>query len=391
MATIDGEVRPGFEAVREAFAHNFEAHDEVGAAFSLYVRGEKVVDLWGGVADESTGRPWAEDTTVLVFSTTKGVTAICTHLLAQRGELDLDAPVATYWPEFKAEGKEDVPVRWLLSHRAGLPALARRVSPEEALAWDPIVEALAAEPPTWEPGTAHGYHALTFGWLVGEVVRRICGRSVGTFLADEVAGPLGLDVWIGLPDAEQVRVAPLVLMAPLEGTMSKEAIDALPEEMRDIAAAYFDSDSLTQRALSVTDPQLDYNSAEVRAAEIPAANGVATARSLAKLYASCVGEVEGVRLLNKETTGGLVQEQSSGKDNVLMVPTRFSSGFFLDSDFAPLFGSSSFGHPGAGGSLAFADIDAQIGFGYVMNKMQVNLAGDPRTLALIAAVKSSLA
>lgn len=392
MATIDGEVRPGFEAVREAFARNFDVHGEVGAAFSLYVRGEKVVDLWGGIADEATGRPWVEDTTVLVFSTTKGVVAICANLLAQRGELDLDAPVSTYWPEFKAEGKENVPVRWLLSHRVGLPTVSVPVSPEQVYAWDPIVEILAAERPIWEPDTAHGYHALTFGWLVGEVVRRVTGRSIGTFLADEVAGPLGLDVWIGLPEEQESRVAPLVLLASTQDLgASKEMLDSLPPETRAIAEAFLDPNSLTQRALNITTPPLPFNSREVRAAEIPAGNGIATARSLAKLYAASVGEVDGNRVLQPETVADLSIERSNGPDKVLMIPTRFGSGFFLSSAFSPLFGPNSFGHAGAGGSLAFADPDAQIGFGYVMNKMQQNLAGDPRTLGLIDAVRASLA
>lgn len=391
MVTISGEVRPGFEAVREAFARNFDVNGEVGAAFTLYVRGEKVVDLWGGVADESTGRAWDEDTTVLVFSTTKGVAAICANLLAQRGELDLDAPVASYWPEFKAEGKENVPVRWLLSHRVGLPVVSVDVTPEQVLAWDPIVEILAAERPIWEPGTAHGYHALTYGWLVGEVVRRITGRSIGTFLADEITGPLDLDVWIGLPEEQEPRVAPLVLLASTQDLgASKEMLEALPPETRAIAEAFLDPNSLTQRALNITTPPLAFNSREVRAAEMPAANGVATARSLAKLYASCVGEVDGNRILNDATVADMSIEQSNGPDKVLLIPTRFGSGFFLSSDFSPMFGPKSFGHAGAGGSLAFADADAQIGFGYVMNKMQQNLAGDPRTLALVDAVRASL-
>lgn len=387
---VGGEVATGFEAVREAFASNFEKHGDVGAAFSLYVKGKKVVDLWGGTADAETDRPWGEDTTALVFSTTKGVTAICAHLLAQRGELDLDAPVAEYWPEFKAEGKENVPVRWLLGHRVGLPAVNAQLTPEQVLAWDPIVEALAAETPFWEPNSAHGYHALTFGWLVGEVIRRVSGRSIGTFFAQEIAKPLGLDFWIGLPEPEEKNVAPLVLMQAMVGEVTKEALASMPDEMRRIVEAFMDPNSLTQRALNITKPALEFNSRAVHAAEIPAANGIGTARALAKLYASCVGEVGGDRVLDPATVKDALREQSNGPDKVLLFPTRFGSGFFLDSAFAPLFGESSFGHAGAGGSLAFADADAEIGFAYVMNKMQQNLAGDPRTLSLIQAVKASL-
>jgi CubicO group peptidase (beta-lactamase class C family) len=390
-ATIGGEVAPGFEPVREAFERNFQESDETGAAFALYVKGVKVVDIWGGVADVDSGREWDSDTLALVFSTTKGVTAICAHLLAQRGELDLDAPVAAYWPEFKAEGKENIPVRWLLGHRAGLPAIAGPVAPEVALDWDQITALLAAERPMWEPGTAHGYHALTYGWLVGEVIRRITGRNIGRFLAEEIAGPLGLDFWIGLPESLESRVARLVTLDDFFGAeLSEEVIALLPEEVRPVARAFADPNSLSRRALSITEPALDFNSREVHAAEIPGANGIGTARALAKMYAACVGEVDGVRLLDAETVQDATREQSNGPDKVLLIPTRFGSGFFLSSDFSPLYGPASFGHAGAGGSLALADPDAEIGFGYVMNKMQQNLSGDPRTTALIQAVKQSL-
>jgi CubicO group peptidase (beta-lactamase class C family) len=390
MTPIHGEVESGFERVRDAFENNFESNEEVGAAFSLYVKGRKVVDIWGGIADETTGRAWEENTSALVFSTTKGVTAIAAGLLAQRGELDLDAPVATYWPEFKAAGKENVPVRWLLSHRVGLPAVNAKLTAEQVLAWDPIVEALAAETPFWEPGTKHGYHALTYGWLVGEVIKRASGRNIGRFVAEELATPLGLDLYIGLPESEEGRVCRLVVMAGLGGDVTDEMLEALPEEMQKIARAFTDPNSLTQRALNITTPPLDFNSRAVHAAEIPAANGIGTARSLAKLYASCVGEIDGSRLLNEDTVRDMTREQSNGPDEVLLMPTRFGTGFFLASEFAPLFGPNSFGHAGAGGSLAMADPDAQIGFGYVMNKMQQNLSGDPRTLTLVEAVKASI-
>jgi CubicO group peptidase (beta-lactamase class C family) len=391
MPEICGEVAKGFEPVREAFARNFEHHEEVGAAFALYVKGEKVVDVWAGTADVDTGRPWEENTLQAVFSTTKGITAICAHLLAQRGDLDLDARVAEYWPDFKAAGKENVPVRWLLGHRTGLPAFHDTVTPEEALDWDRITARLAAEEPWWEPGTAHGYHAITYGWLVGEVIRRVSGKNIGRFVADELAGPLGLDTYIGLPESEEPRVAPLIQMSLVGERPPQEAIDAMPEEMRAAVEAFTNPDSLTQRALRVSDPALDWNSREVHAAEIPAANGITTARSLAKLYAACVGEVDGQRVLTPGTVADATKEVSNGPDKVLIMPTRFGSGFFLQSMFSPLLGPNSFGHAGAGGSLGMADPDAEIGYGYVMNKMQANLSGDPRTLGLTAAVKECLA
>lgn len=396
MTDIHGEVAPGFEKVRDAFQANFDHHGDVGAAFSLYKDGVKVVDLWGGVANEETGAAWNEDTLQLVFSTTKGATAICAHLLAQRGELDFDAPVAEYWPEFKANGKENVPVRWLLSHRVGLPVLDTPLTPEQYYAWDPVAEALAAKKPEWEPGTKHGYHAVTYGNLVGEVVKRISGKSLGTFFHDEVAAPLDLDFWIGLPESEESRVSRLISFqlgaTDEQRSMFKDFdINSLPEEMRPIVQAFMDPNSMSNRALTgVTNPAMNFNDRAMHAAEVPAANGITTARSLAKMYAAQVGEVDGVRLMNDATVANAIIEQSNGPDAVLMIPTRFGLGFFLQSTFSPLMGPRSFGHAGAGGSLGFADPDAGIGFGYVMNKMSTNLSGDPRTAGLIDAVKASL-
>ncbi len=220
MTEIDGWVAPGFEPVRDTFRANFERHGEVGAAVAFYVEGRPVVDLWGGLADPAKDRPWTEDTLQLVFSTTKGATAACANLLAQRGQLDIDAPVATYWPEFAQAGKASIPVRWILCHKAGLPWVDATMTLEEALSWEPVVRALEVQEPAWEPGTAHGYHATTYGWLVGEVVRRIDGRSLGRFWADEIAGPLGLEWWIGLPEELHHRVAPLIGSSTRRGDRS---------------------------------------------------------------------------------------------------------------------------------------------------------------------------
>ena len=383
-----GHVEQGFEPVREAFEANFTERGDLGAAFCLYADGRKVVDLWGGTADLKTGRPWNEDTLSLVYSTTKGVTAICVHLMAERGELDLDAPVVEYWPEYAAEGKAATTVRQLLAHRAGLPVLEARLAPEQALAWDPAVEALAGQRPLWEPGTRHGYHAMTFGWLIGEVVRRATGRTLGRYLAEEVAGPLDLDLYIGLPDSEEERVARLRPSPPPR--LSSDELESLPPERVEQLRAMASPTSLTSRALNVTEPPFNFNQRAVHAAELPAANGIGTARALAKLYASTIGEVEGVRLLRPDTVDSATVEQSAGPDAVLVLDNRFGSGFFLPSPFSPLLGPRSFGHSGAGGSLAFADPDAGIGFAYVMNQMQQNLAADPRPAALIDAVKACL-
>ena len=383
-----GHVEPRFAPVRDTFVANFTERGDVGAAFCLYAGGRKVVDLWAGTADAKTDRPWAEDTLALVYSTTKGVTAICAHLMAERGELDLDAPVVEYWPEYGAEGKEATTVRDLLAHRAGLPVLEPRLTPEQALAWEPAVVTLAAQRPLWEPGARHGYHAVTFGWLVGEVVRRATGRSVGRYLAEEVAGPLGLDLWIGLPESEEGRVSRLRPSPPPR--LSRDELAALPPERIEQLRAMASPTSLTSRALNPTEPPFNFNQRAVHAAELPAANGIGTARALAKLYATTVGAVDGVRLLAPETVAAATVERSAGPDAVLVLDNRFGSGFFLPSPFSPLMGPRSFGHSGAGGSLAFADPDAGIGFAYVMNQMQQTLAADPRPAALIDAVRACL-
>jgi CubicO group peptidase (beta-lactamase class C family) len=383
-----GEVVPGFEPVRTAFEANFSDRGDAGAAFALYVDGRKVVDLWGGLADARTGREWDAGTLTLVYSTSKGVSAIVAHLLAQRGVLDLDAPVVEHWPEFKAEGKDGIPIRWLLSHRSGLPTIERRLTPEQALAWDPAVEALAAQRPLWEPGTRHGYHALTYGWLLGEVVRRVTGRSLGQVLAEEISGPLGLDLWIGLPATEEPRVSRLIAAAAV--TFDEATRAGLPEDERRRLEAMNDPTSLPYRTLNVTDPPFNFNRPAVHAAQQPAANAITTARDLAKLYAAVIGEVDGVRLLDPNTMTAATREQSSGRDAVMGINNRFGSGFALPSDSSPLLGPRSFGHAGAGGSLAFADPDAGVAFAYVMNRMQPNISGDPRPAALIEAVRRSI-
>ncbi len=385
---VNGEVAPGFEALRQAFASNFSARGDVGAALCAYVKGRKVVDIWGGLADRGGGVEWAADTLTLVFSTTKGATAVCAHLLAQRHQLDLDAPVRDYWPEFAAGGKGAVTVRHLLSHRAGLPTLDVALTPDEALAWDPAIAALAAQTPAWVPGTRHGYHAVTYGWLVGEVIRRVSGRSPGRYLAEEIAGPLGLELWVGLPESEEPRVSKLIPAPPV--SVSADELASMPDGQAERLRAMAAPDSLTMRALNPTRPPFSFNSRAVHAGELPAANAIATARSLAKLYAATIGEVHGQRILSPGTVAAATVVQSDGPDDVLLVPTRFGSGFMLASPTSPLLGESSFGHSGAGGSLAFADPDAEVGFAYVMNQMQQNLAGDPRPAALIDALRTCL-
>ena len=393
-----GYVAPGFEGVREAFDDNFVTHGEVGAAVAVYVDGQKVVDLWGGTADDEAGTPYDEGTLQLVFSTTKGITALCASLLAQRGLLDVDAPVAEYWPEFAAGGKAEVPVKWLLSHQVGLPYVDAELSLEQVLAWDPVVEALAAQVPLWEPGTGHGYHAVTYGWLVGEVIRRITGRSVGRFVADELSAPLGLDLWVGLPDDKQHLVAPLTTHGPRNGS-APSPIGMEGKDLASMIKEFLGPDALVLKALDGVPGLLAqegmFNRPEVRAAEIPAANGVSNARSLAKLFAATIGEIDhdGITvgpLLTPEQTAAAIAVQSSGPDKVLMFETVFGLGYMISSPFSPYGGVRGFGHSGAGGSMAFADPDAGVAFGYVMNRMLANLAGDPRTTGLVRAVYDTI-
>ncbi|MEU6386606.1 serine hydrolase domain-containing protein [Streptomyces bauhiniae] len=389
MTVIGGEVAAGFEPVREAFAENFARHGDIGAAVCVYRDGHPVVDLWGGIADPRTGRPWTRDTLQLVYSATKGATATAVHLLAQRGELDLDAPVATYWPEFAANGKADIPVRWLLSHQAGLVALDRPVPLNDALAWHPMAAALAAQRPVWTPGTAHGYHGRTWGWLVGEVIRRVSGRTPGCFFADEIAAPLGLDFFIGLPAHERERVSHMVHSKPAVD-LTTVASELVPEELRDQVAAWSDPDSFSNRAYMVTYPAaIDFNSPEVQIAELPASNGIGTARGLARMYAALIGEVDGTRLLTPETLTLATKEQAAGMDQVLVAPSRFSSGYQLPTEDNPMMGPSAFGHNGRGGSLGFADRERGIAFGYAMNHV-VSGSDDVRAASLVDAVRRSL-
>jgi CubicO group peptidase (beta-lactamase class C family) len=393
MTELQGWTANGFEGVRDAFARNFEEGTEAGAAFSAYHRGQKVVDLWGGVADVNTGRAWEEDGIVLVYSTTKGFTAACANKLAQVGLLDVDAPVTEYWPEFGDAGKQDVPVAWLLSHRVGLPDIDGPMSLEDALAWEPVVEALARQTPLWEPGSQHGYHATTYGWLVGEVVRRVSGRSIGTYFAEEIAAPLGLDAWIGLPEAEEPRVAHLIGWG--SGTSGALIDDSeFDEATRAALAQVMGPDSLLGRALTAPGGAFSggvWNERAVRAAEIPAANGVADARSVARLYASCIGEIDGVRLLTEPQLKQATTQLTEGPNVVLMgLDIQFGLGFMVPSSIMAIGGENGFGHFGAGGSMGWADPDADLAFGYVMNKMQMGLSGDTRTTNLVSACYAAL-
>jgi len=389
--TVDGWTAPGFEGVRDRFEQNFTEGLDVGAAFSAYHRGQKVVDLWGGIADEATGAPWVEDTMIVVFSTTKGATAVCANKLAQEGRIDVNAPVAEYWPEFAQAGKESIPVDYLLSHRAGVAWVDTPLTLDEALAWEPMIRALEQQAPVWEPGTAHGYHAVTYGYLVGEVVRRVTDRSIGTYFREEIAAPLGLDFHIGLPAELEPRVAKLI------GGLSKSAgVDsALDPETRAALNELIGPESKLGKALSAGGAFEDsdaFNTRPVHAAEIPAAGGISDARSIARMYAACIGEVDGIRLLSADQVKDATTQRSEGPDIVILnLDLQFGLGFFVPSTLLQLGGPRSFGHFGAGGSAGWADPDADLSFGYVMNRMDLGLAGDLRSYSLVNACYDAIA
>ena len=393
VTETQGWTAPGWEGVRDAFQGNFDSGSEVGAAFSAYHRGEKVVDLWGGIADEDTGAPWNEDSLIPVFSTTKGMTAVIANMLAQEGRLDVEAPVAEYWPEFAANGKQDIPVAYLLSHQAGLAWVDATCTLDDVLAWDPIVEVLAAEAPKWEPGTKHGYHATTYGWLVGEVIRRITGRSVGANLAEMVSGPLGLDLWIGLPGSEEARVGRLISMIPKPDPNRPKGE---PDPMAEMMAAFMGPDTPLGKALfapggALADQDV-WNTRAVHGAEIPAANGICDARSLARMYAATVSDVDGTRLLGADQVKAAIAPRTQGPNFILMdMEVEFGLGFMLNQGIIALGGPSSFGHFGAGGSVGWADPDTELGFGYVMNRMDIGLAGDTRSQSLVQACYAAIA
>ncbi|MFF5645203.1 serine hydrolase domain-containing protein [[Kitasatospora] papulosa] len=384
---VRGTVAPGFEVVRDAFVRNFEQRGERGAAVALYHHGSKVVDLWAGTRDVDGAEPWAVDTVQIVRSAGKGIAAAVPLLLHQRGQVDLDAPVGTYWPEFKANGKERVLVRHLLAHRSGVAALDTTLTPEEAADQVSGPRAVAEQRPQWEPGTDHGYHAQTYSWIVGELVRRVTGRTIGRWIAEEIARPLGLDFWFGLPEDEAHRIGRIgpVEPPPAEGS---GALRMRPK--RSVVDAYGDPDSLTRRAFGAIDPFPDENDPGYRAAELPASNGVATARGLARCYAAMIGEVDGHRLFAPATLTLARTEESAGPDRVLVVNTRFGLGYMLHGPSAPLLGPGSFGHPGRGGSLGFADPESGIALGYVTNGLQKGVTADPRAQALVRAVRSVL-
>jgi CubicO group peptidase (beta-lactamase class C family) len=390
--TIQGVCDARFRAVRDEFARNFAERGEVGASVCAVIGGRTVVDLWGGLADRHTGRPWEKDTIGLVWSSTKGATALCAHMLCSRGLLDLDRTVASYWPEFGQAGKESITVRMLLNHQAGLPAIRQPLAPGDLYNWQYMIDVLAAEPPFWKPGTRQGYHATTFGHLVGEVVRRVSGRPFDVFFRAEVAEPLGLDCHIGLSEEHESRVAPTIRADPPP-----------PGEPRSRFLARMADDPASIQALTVKNTGRrtaagDYDSREAHQAVLPSQGGLTNARGLAGMYAPLA--MGGEPLVDADTLKQMGAVSSAlGVDATLLIGLRIALGFWKSSDNrrgppgaqdSMILSEEAFGHPGMGGSLGFADPGAKMSFGYTMNKQGRGVGLNERGQSLVDAVYRSI-
>jgi CubicO group peptidase (beta-lactamase class C family) len=383
---IHGFVDDGYGPVMDTFVANFVERHDLGAGCAVYVDGQPVVDVWGGLADRRTGLEWGHETAAVIFSCSKGVLAICAYLLVQAGRLELDAPVARYWPEFGSSGKAAITVRDALAHRAGLPALDTDLTMDDVVAWEPVIRAIERQRPLYAPGDGHFYHAMTYGWIVGEVIRRITGETPGRYFWRALGEPLGLHTWIGLPPREHDRVA--WMEAPLPDEDSAEAHES---------ARIAKDNRLIDRSLTMggafgfpaQDDYVTFNDPAIHGCEIAAANGISTADSLARLYAACVAEVDGRRVLSPIALEDAIRVQSSGPQ-LSGLPddgARWGTGFQLASPpTQPMLGSGSFGHAGAGGQLAFGDVDHRIGFAYLSNQM--GGYGDARARELTLAVQS---
>ena len=379
---VHGSYDERFERVFDAFVENYRVEDELGSAVSVVVDGRPVVDIWGGWADEARTREWEHDTLVGMMSVAKGVTGIAFNMLVDRGLVDLDAPVARYWPEFAQNGKDDLPVRYLLDHRAGLPALTPdRLWPGAMYDRDAMITALAAQKPLWEPGTVAAYHVHTQGYLLGEIMKRTTGKLVGPFVRDEITGPLGADYWIGLPKSEHHRISPLV---PNSGPKLLSAQSAE------------DADSLRVLAFAQNPPGTwgeMVNSTEFREMEMPSGSGHGTARAVARIYGALgAGEVDGIRLLSEDAIDQMTTMQHDMIELLQDRHYRQGLGVLLNSPDAVYMGphAEAFGHHGIGGSIGFADRAEHLGFAYAINKMHAVGTNGPRARRLIDAVFASL-
>lgn len=377
MIDIKGYCDPKFQAVADAFTRCFTEHGENGASVAVTVEGEMVVDLWGGFMDEEATRPWEEQTLGIIFSATKGIVTTAVHMLVERGQIDLDSPIARYWPEYAQNGKQNVTLRQVMSHTAGLPFIDAELYMGAPYDWQTMIEACAAQKPEWEPGSTLAYHAITFGWIVGEVIHRVSGQMPGEFIAREIAEPLGAEFYLGLPESQDSNVA--------------DWIDPQPESSSESPPGPSPaSGGLRLGFLRANTPRNALSTRAWKAAQIPAANGYSNGRGLAKIYQPLAlgGEHNGVRIMDRSTIEAAIVQQADDYDVVLLANAKRAVGYKLIwPDLGETIGERTFGHPGLGGSLGCADPDKRMSLGYVMNKPWSGPRGsDPRNPSLLEAV-----
>lgn len=388
---IHGHFNLQFAAVAAAFEDNFNHNNEVGASLCITHNGETVVDLWGGTKDAKEQTAWTEDTISVVFSSTKGMVALAAHTLISAGELDINAPVKKYWPEFATNGKEEATVKMMLDHTVGVPCMREKLEDGACCDWDYMVQKLEAEAPFWKPGTRNGYHMINFGWTVGELIRRVSGQSMGTYFQNAIAEPTAADCWMGLPEQHQHRVAPMIPFRPERGAPIGAFTQALISEPKSIPAlALFNQGGFSP------------NSRACNAAEIGGAGGITNGRGLARIYTpfACGGEYKGRTFVDPDTLAGMTEVAvATHEDATLLIPTRFGLGFMKSMDnrreigvdrSSAILGGSAFGHVGAGGSIGFADPATGMGFGYTMNRMGQGILMNERGQSLVDAAYQSL-
>src|SRR5947208_4753069 len=399
---ITGYCDPRFKAVAEEFERNFRERGEVGASVCVKVAGETFVDLWGGSADPSSNKTWVEDTITHVWSCTKGATSLCAHMLIERGLLDLEAPVVRYWPEFGQAGKEPIQVKMLLNHQSGLAAISEPVPPGGLYDWEFMVKALEKQEPFWKPGSMHGYHGFTFGWLIGEIVRRVSGKSLGTFFREEVVEPLGLDFWMGLPETHENRVAPIIPADPPDpsGPVSPMMMAIAMDQTSLQAILMFNTGGYM---LPGPYGVFGFNTRDAHATELGHVGTLTNARGLAGMYAPLAngGSLNSVSLVSRDTVArmGAVSSASS-LDASILLPTRFTLGYtksvdnrrvpMATEDDSLIYSEDAFGHAGFGGALGFADPVANMSFGYAMNRMGQGIGLNARGQSLVDATYLSL-
>jgi len=389
MSVVEGFVESGFGLIADAFEKNFELGEEMGAALAMYRHGQLVIDIYAGTADEDTDRAWTEDTLAVGFSMTKGLMAICGYMAEQRGLFSFDEPVSEIWPEFAQNGKQLTTVRDLFTHRAGLIALDEDLTLEDLANWTPVILAIEQQSPLWEPGTDFAYHALTYGWLTGEVLRRVTGMRPSQLFANYLTQPLEVDAWIGLPGSEEHRVARIVEAPPATASDDVAYIVAARSSPAVVKSITMGS---ALPKFGVSGSFADFNLPAVHAMEVPAANGIFTAKALAKIYSATVSDGHGPKLLSDSSIADALVLRSSGEGWSGAPPApgiRYSTGFMINGyPSREMLSDSSFGHDGASGCLGFADADAEIGFGYINNQMSNGL--DNRANRLTSALRHCL-